>query len=268
MFFLLHRVCLQSLLGFYSGGQWHYAWPSLTLPQTGVKAKWWGKGWDWDWAFNLRSIFGNLVFVCEDAAVWRRQHKRLRLLWLDLMPADLNISNVLTGSRSSGRGNRRHQLTGTSSHVDRWQLSHRNKKNKQKNKKTTTCLLVCGELFMNSCSLFSNIPDASLSHIIKAVLVIIMPVFVFVEIVVMIFLGPPPTPTPRPRSWTWLYCCFCWVESWLLNLVQSRFCFQQLWIFTELVHFGYVCACVYVCVTVLCCSWCVVVRVTLRYFSL
>lgn len=44
---------------------------------------------------------------------------------------------------------------------------------------------------MNSCSLFSDIPVASLSHIIKAVLVIIMPIFVFVEIVVMIFLGPP-----------------------------------------------------------------------------
>lgn len=89
--------------------------------------------------------------------------------------------------------------------------------------------------------------------------------FCVVEMIVMIVFFNPSTPPPLPVL---ILLSVFLVESW--KRCAKSFCFKRLWIVTELVHFGYVRACACVCVrpTVLCCSWCVVVSVTLRYFSL
>lgn len=88
--------------------------------------------------------------------------------------------------------------------------------------------------------------------------------FCVVEMIVMIvFLIPP----PPHRSPFWFYCLFFW--SNLENVVRSHFVLNGCELSLNLcISVTYVRVRVCVRPTVLCCSWCVVVSVTLRYFSL
>lgn len=111
------------------------------------------------------------------------------------------------------------------------------------------------------CSFF-NIPIASSSHI---EMLLLWCLFLCCWDQCYDFFWIPP---PRFSLHFWFYCLF-WVKSWKM-WCKVMFCFKQLWILPEVVHFSYVRECVRacVCLPVLCSSWCVVVRVTLQYFSL
>ncbi len=132
------------------------------------------------------------------------------------MLANLSVINVLTESHRSGRGNRSALTsTGTSSHVDRWQLSHRKKK--RQNRPAYSCELV----FINYCCSSFNIPIASSSHI--RCYCDPNAYFCVVEIIVdMIFEPRPPPPPPCSQSSLVVFRFLLSVFGWVLkkNVVQ------------------------------------------------
>lgn len=183
------------------------------------------------------------------------------------MLANLSFIDVLTESHRSGWSNRtaRHRLAPPAMLTDDSWATGKWKKERP------ACL--CGLVFINTwcrffCFQHSDCQFISYIYDVPHIYIYICcycehNAYFCVEITVMI--SEPPLPT-APLFVLRFYCLFL-VESW--NRCAKSFCFTQLWILTNLVHLVmYVCACACACLTVQCCSRCVDVSVTLRYFSL
>lgn len=130
-----------------------------------------------------------------------------RLYWLNHVLANLSVINVLTGSHSSGRGNRtaRHRLAPPAMLTDdSWATG------KWQQQKRPAC----------SCSFlgFFQHSNGQFISYINAVIVIIMPIFVLLRWLLWLFFLIPP---PPHRSPFWFYCLFFW--SNLENVVRSHF---------------------------------------------